>query len=440
MRIEIIGSGYVGLVTAACLADVGHKVVCIDSNEKIIEILQQGEIHIVEPGLKNLIKTNVEAGRLSFSTSNNYSATIQIIAVGTPPLIDGSADISSVIDVARSIAKSMSEYKIIVVKSTVPVGTCDLITEIVKTELSQRGIEFPFSVVSNPEFLKEGAAVADFARPDRIVLGTNDERAIKILRQMYAPFQRNHERLVLMDARSSEMTKYASNAMLATRISFMNELANLSECLKFDIEQVRRGIGSDPRIGFDFLYSGLGYGGSCLPKDTHALVTQANACGKPLKILNSVIEVNKQQPLAMVQKVANRFGHSLVNKKIAIWGLSFKPNTDDIRESPSIVIIDRLLSFGTSIVAYDPIAIPNFQKVIQHKNLQFVNSTAETLNNSDAIIIVTEWKEFRCPDFDLIKSVMNTPIIFDGRNLYDPKTMEELEIEYYTNGRSNISF
>jgi UDPglucose 6-dehydrogenase len=440
MDIQIFGSGYVGLVTAACLADVGHKVINIDFNKEIIEMLQQGEIHIVEPSLKNLIKVNVAAGRLSFSTFCDHSATIQIIAVGTPQSSDGSADISSVFEVAKTIARNMTKYKIIVVKSTVPVGTCDRIAEIVNTELSLRGVSYPFSVVSNPEFLKEGAAVADFARPDRIVLGTNDERAIKLLRQMYSPFQRNHERLVLMDVRSAEMTKYASNAMLATRISFMNELANLSEDLKFDIEQVRRGIGSDPRIGFDFLYSGIGYGGSCFPKDTNSLLAQATACGKQLKILSSVIEVNHNQPFVIIQKIIDRFRPSLIDKKLAVWGLSFKPCTDDVRESPSLVLIGRLLSFGVSIVAYDPIAIPNFQKVFQHPNLSFEDSAVKTLDETDAVIIVTEWKEFRCPDFDTLKKKMKTPIIFDGRNLYDPKMMLELGIEYYTNGRSNINF
>lgn len=438
MKITVYGSGYVGLVTAACLADVGHKILNIEVDKEIVENLNLGKVHIFEPGLEALIRSNVIGERLQFSTDYKEGvrfSNIQIIATGTPENLDGSANISSILEVASQIASEMESSQIILIKSTVPVGTCDKVSGIVGEILKSRGVEhLSFDVVFNPEFLKEGMAISDFARPDRIVIGSNSEKSIKILREMYSPFQRHHERMIIMDPRSSEMTKYAANAMLATRISFMNELANLAPDLGFDIDQVRRGIGSDSRIGFDFLYAGIGYGGYCLPKDVASLSSQAVDHGKSLRILNAVVEVNNNQTNIMIQNISRQFNDDLSGIKIAVWGLSFKPFTDDVRNAPSIRVINGLLQKNAQIFAYDPVAIPNIKRVLpESQNLKFCKNAMDALGGVDCLCIITEWKEFRSPCFEKMKNVMKTPIIFDGRNLYSPQNMKEMGFEYHSN-------
>ncbi len=423
MRITVIGSGYVGLVSGACLADFGNDVVCLDLDAKKIELLNSGGMPIYEPGLDQLVARNREAGRLRFTTDVAMSVAhgdIQFIAVGTPSDEDGSADMHYVLDAARNIAKFMDEYKVIVDKSTVPVGTAERVQAVMQEELRTRGAEVKFAVVSNPEFLKEGAAVEDFMRPDRIVVGGTDPQALDIMRDLYSPINRSQDRVIVMDTRSAELTKYAANAMLATRISFMNELANLSEKLGANVEMVRHGIGSDPRIGFQFLYAGAGYGGSCFPKDIRALQHSAGDYGMQLTILDAVEKVNRTQKQRMLDKVRIRFGEHLDGKRFAIWGLAFKPNTDDMREAPSRVIINGLLARGASVTAYDPVAMDEAKRAMANeRGVSFADTPVEALMDADALIIVTEWKEFRSPDFAEIKSRLKQPVVVDGRNLYD---------------------
>ena len=439
MRITVIGTGYVGLVTGTCLAEVGNDVLCLDLDASKIEILSNGGIPIHEPGLLEMVRRNVAAGRLQFTTSIEESVAfgvVQFIAVGTPPDEDGSADLKYVTAAARNIGRLMTEYKVIVDKSTVPVGTADKVRQAVMEELQERNESIPFAVVSNPEFLKEGAALNDFLRPDRIVIGTEDARAIELMRKVYAQFNRNHDRMIVMDVRSAELTKYAANAMLATRISFMNELANLADKLGADIEQVRLGIGSDPRIGFDFLYAGCGYGGSCFPKDVNALINTARENEIDLKVLTAVDQANEKQKHVLLDKIVARFGTKLKGMKFAVWGLAFKPNTDDMRAATSRVLIEGLWARGATVTAYDPVAMAESRRIYGNEpRLRYAESAMNALDGANALAIVTEWKEFRVPNFDVIKAVLKTPAIFDGRNLYRPELMREQGIEYYAIGR-----
>ena len=440
MKITVVGTGYVGLVGAACLAEVGNHVLGLDVNAEKIRILKEGGIPIHEPGLLEIVRRNVENGRLSFTTNVEEAVgfgEVQFIAVGTPPDEDGSADLQYVTEAARNIGRFMNSAKVIVDKSTVPIGTGDMVKAAVAEELKKRNVDIHYSVVSNPEFLKEGAAVEDFMRPDRIIIGTEDPKAIEVMKQVYAPFQRNHERLVVTNLRSAELIKYAANSMLATRISFMNELANLAEILGADIEMVRQGIGSDPRIGYHFLYPGCGYGGSCFPKDVKALIkTAKDVAGFDLKLLKAVEEVNDLQKFVLPKKVKKQFGEDLKGKHFALWGLAFKPNTDDMREASSRILINELIKAGASITAYDPVAMDEGKRIFKdEKHLTFADTQDEALKNADALIIVTEWTEFRSPDFALIKSSLKSPMIFDGRNLYDPKAVRALGFNYYPIGR-----
>ena len=437
MKITVIGTGYVGLVSGTCLAEVGNDVLCVDVDAKKVAQLTAGGIPIYEPGLAAMVTSNRAAGRLSFTTdiaAGVSHGTILFIAVGTPPDEDGSADMRYVLAVAKSIGHHMDGFKVIVDKSTVPVGTADRVREAIDGELKARAKACEFSVVSNPEFLKEGAAVEDFMKPDRIVIGADDNRAIELMRQLYAPFQRSHERLIIMDVRSAELTKYAANAMLATRISFMNELANLAEKLGADIEQVRFGIGSDPRIGYHFLYAGCGYGGSCFPKDVQALIRTGQEAGQDLKILNAVKVANDLQKHVLPEKIVKRVGADLAGRRFALWGLAFKPNTDDMREAPSRVLIEELLSRGATVCAYDPVAMPEAKRTLV-ATVSYAESPLAALKGCDALVIVTEWKEFRSPDFDSIKSALKQAVIFDGRNLYDPAQLSKAGIEYHDIGR-----
>jgi len=440
LKVTVVGTGYVGLVSGTCLAEVGNDVLCLDVDPEKIRILQEGGIPIFEPGLLDMVKRNVAAGRLRFTTDVLEAVahgTIQFIAVGTPPDEDGSADLQYVTAAARSIGKHMTDFKVVVDKSTVPVGTADKVRAAIADELQQRDAKIDYSVVSNPEFLKEGAAVDDFMRPDRIVIGADDERAVELMRALYAPFQRNHERLIVMDVRSAELTKYAANAMLATRISFMNELANLAEKLGADIEHVRHGIGSDPRIGYHFLYPGCGYGGSCFPKDVQALQRTARLdAGIELKVLNAVEDANDDQKRVLSAKVKARFGNDLTGRRFAVWGLAFKPNTDDMREAPSRYLLADLFAAGATVTAYDPVAMHEAQRVFAGEaRLAYAESPLAALDGADALIIVTEWKEFRSPDFEVVKAKLKEPVIFDGRNLYEPKTPRSFGIEYFAIGR-----
>lgn len=438
LKVCVIGTGYVGLVTGACLADVGNDVLCIDIDAAKVARLQAGEIPIHEPGLEAIVARNISAGRLRFSTDASDGSRfglVQIIAVGTPPGEDGSADLQYVVAAAKGIAQSMRSYCVVVDKSTVPVGTAEVVESTIKTGLAERGSELSFSVVSNPEFLKEGAAIEDFTRPDRVIFGVEDARAEQIMRELYAPFQRNSDRTVVMSRRSAELTKYAANAMLATRISFINELANLAERLGADIEDVRRGIGSDPRIGLGFLYSGTGYGGSCFPKDVQALQRSSREVGMELQILAAVESVNHRQKTLLVDKAKRYFG-SLAGRHFAVWGLAFKPNTDDMREAASLAVIDALLAAGATIAAFDPIAMDEAKRVIgERPGLRYGATAPAVLAGADALLIVTEWKEFRSPDFDDIKRQLKQPVIFDGRNIYDPDRMAERGFKYHGVGR-----
>ncbi len=439
MRVTIFGSGYVGLVTGACLADAGNHVVCVDVDAGKIERLKRGDVPIHEPGLEALIKRNAEAGRIEFTTDAARGVEhglFQLIAVGTPPGEDGSADLRYVLAVARTIATHLNRYCIVVTKSTVPVGTADKVRLELERTLGARGAKVEFDVVSNPEFLKEGAAIADFVKPDRVVIGTDNPRTTELMRALYEPFTRNHDRLIVMDIRSSELTKYAANAMLATKISFMNELANIAERVGADIEKVRIGIGSDPRIGYSFIYPGTGYGGSCFPKDVQALIRSAHDAGHEPQILNAVETVNGRQKEVLFRKMQRHFGDTLPGRTIAVWGLAFKPNTDDMREAPARTLIDLLLKAGARVQAYDPVAATEAQRIYDGSPAFVLAKNAyEAARGADALAIVTEWQEFRSPDFERLKEILKAPVIFDGRNLYDPGMVSRFGLTYHAIGR-----
>ncbi len=440
MKVTIFGSGYVGLVTGACLADVGHDVLCVDVDEEKVASLQQGKVTIHEPGLDSLIKSNMAAGRLGFTTDPAAGVAhgmFQFIAVGTPPDEDGSADLQYVLAVARTIGEHIDEYRIVVDKSTVPVGTADLVRAELEDVLAERDMEdMGFDVVSNPEFLKEGNAIEDFMKPDRIIIGTDNHAATEQLRALYAPFNRNHDRLIEMDIRSAELTKYAANAMLATKITFMNELANIAERVGADIEQVRIGIGSDKRIGYHFIYPGAGYGGSCFPKDVKALEHTAGQYGYEARLLQAVDRVNEAQKRSLFTKIQRHFAGDLEGRIFALWGLAFKPNTDDMRQAPSRVLMEALWAEGAWVQAYDPEARGEAVRIYGDRDdLAICDTAEEALEGADALIIVTEWKQFRAPDFGIIRARLRHPLIFDGRNLYDPETMERAGITYYGIGR-----
>jgi UDPglucose 6-dehydrogenase len=439
LKVTITGTGYVGLVTGACLAEVGNEVVCLDVDEKKIQSLNNGTIPLFEPGLEAMVRKCEAAGHLRFTTDVEAAVDhgeFQLIAVGTPSGEDGSADVNHVLAAARNIGRHMKGYKVVVDKSTVPVGTADKVRREIEAELGKRGARIEFSVVANPEFLKEGAAVEDFMRPDRIVIGTDVDRALAMMRRLYAPFQRNTERIVAMDLRSAELTKYAANAMLATRISFMNELAVLAEAVGADIERVRLGIGADHRIGYGFLYPGIGFGGSCLPKDVRALRRTAAENGIELGVVSSVEAANLRQKRLVLDKIVRRFGEDLSGRRFGLWGLAFKPNTDDMREAPSLDIIKGVISRRGAIAAYDPVAMDNARQAIGNSSgVSFAATAIDAVRGADALIIATEWKEFRSPDFAAINAALKTPIIFDGRNLYEPSVVASLGFEYHAIGR-----
>ena len=439
MKVTVYGSGYVGLVTGSLLADVGNDVLCVDIDETKVANLKKGIIPIHEPGLDEVIIRNVEIGRLNFTTDMDLAVAhseMQFIAVGTPPDEDGSADLQHVLAVAQTIAERMQENKLVVTKSTVPVGTSDRVAAKMKEVLEKRGDNIPYTTISNPEFLKEGAAIEDFRKPDRIVVGTQDPHAIEQMRKLYAPFCRNHDRLIFMDIRSSELTKYAANSMLATKISFMNELSNLADSLGADIESVRIGIGSDPRIGYSFIYPGCGYGGSCFPKDVKALIATAREVGYKAELLESVEAVNERQKNVLPDKINKHFGEDLSGKTFAVWGLSFKPNTDDMREAPSRVLMDALWSQGATVQAYDPVAMDEAKHLYpDHAGLKLTETAMEAAEGADALIIMTEWNEFRSPSWDGLKKSLKDPVIFDGRNLYEPSVVADNGIQYYCIGR-----
>ncbi|MCK9457225.1 MAG: UDP-glucose 6-dehydrogenase TuaD [bacterium ADurb.Bin157] len=437
MKIAMIGTGYVGLVTGTCFADSGNEVVCVDTDEKKIENLKNGTIPIYEPGLDTLVKRNVEEERLTFTTNLEEAidkSLLLFIAVGTPPGEDGSADLTYVLNVARDIGRKIKEYKIIVDKSTVPVGTGAKVKEVIQAEIDKRKEKIQFDVVSNPEFLKEGNAIDDFMKPDRVVVGCEDVRTGELMKELYSPFVRTGKPILIMDVPSAEMTKYAANAMLATKISFMNDMANLCEKLGVDVAQVRQGIGSDSRIGYPFIFPGPGYGGSCFPKDVQAIIKIAENQGYKLEIMSAVEAVNNRQKRVLFEKLKKRFGNDLKNKTIAVWGLSFKPNTDDMREAPSIVLIENLIAEGAKIKAYDPEATQEARKIFKDK-IVYADKTYEALEGADALVIVTEWNEFRRPNFERMKTAMKSHIIFDGRNLFEPSKMAELGFEYEGIGR-----
>ena len=439
MKITMIGTGYVGLVSGACLAEMGNHVLCLDVDAHKIALLESGRIPIYEPALAPLVTRNVAAGRLQFTTDVALAVahgTLLFIAVGTPPDEDGSADLQHVLAAARGIGRHMTDYKVVVDKSTVPVGTADQVRAAIAEQLAARGVDLRYAVVSNPEFLKEGAAVEDFMRPDRIIVGADDEQAVLLMRALYEPFQRNHDKLLVMDLRSAELTKYAANAMLATRISFMNEMALLAEKLGADIEQVRLGIGSDPRIGFGFLYAGCGYGGSCFPKDVKALMRTAADSGRALQVLGAVEAANDAQKRVLVEKIVARFGSDLGAHRFALWGLAFKPNTDDMREAPSRVLIEQLLALGAEVCAYDPVAMREARRSFgERTGLSYAASAMDALRDADALVIATDWKEFRSPDFDGIRRRLRQPVLFDGRNMFAPSLPEAAGIEYHGIGR-----
>jgi len=443
MNLTIFGSGYVGLVTGACMADAGNDVICVDIDRRKIDELLKGEIPIHEPGLGELVRRNFEAGRLHFTTDIAEGVShglIQFIAVGTPPDEDGSADLQYVLAVARSIAEHMDGYRVVVDKSTVPVGTAEKVKAEMRRVLDDRGAELEFDVVSNPEFLKEGAAIGDFMKPDRIVVGTDSDRATKLVKQMYEPFSRNHDKLILMDIPSAELTKYAANAMLATKISFMNELSNIADRYGADIEQVRIGIGSDPRIGYEFIYPGCGYGGSCFPKDVQALAHSAGLAGYDAELIRAVESVNGRQKSVLFQKLQAHFGDDLTGKTIAVWGLAFKPRTDDMREASSRVLMESIWAAGGRVQAYDPEAMDETRGIYGDRpELVLCYSAQEATRGADALVIVTEWQEFRSPDFETLRGSLNSPTIFDGRNIYDPQTIAECGFTYYAIGRPQVA-
>jgi len=439
MRVTIFGSGYVGLVTGACLADAGNHVLCVDVDAGKIERLKHGDVPIHEPGLEALIKRNMEAGRIEFTTDavrGVEHGLFQLIAVGTPPGEDGSADLRYVLAVARTIGTHLNRYSIVITKSTVPVGTADKVRAELTRTLAARDVKVEFDVVSNPEFLKEGAAITDFMKPDRVVIGTDNPRTTELMRALYEPFIRNHDRLIVMDIRSSELTKYAANAMLATKISFMNELANIAERVGADIERVRIGIGSDPRIGYSFIYPGTGYGGSCFPKDVQALIRSAHEAGHEPQILNAVEAVNDKQKEVLFQKMQRHFAGDLKGRNFALWGLAFKPNTDDMRQAPAVTLIELLLKAGATVKAYDPVAAAEAQRMFAGRaGFTLAKSAYEAAQGADALAIVTEWQEFRSPDFDRLKQILKAPVIFDGRNLYEPSMLSRFGLTYYAIGR-----
>ncbi|HLY52773.1 MAG TPA: UDP-glucose/GDP-mannose dehydrogenase family protein [Steroidobacteraceae bacterium] len=439
MRVTIFGSGYVGLVTGACLADAGNHVVCVDVDAAKIERLNRGEVPIHEPGLEALIRRNAEAGRIEFTTDAARAVAhglFQLIAVGTPPGEDGAADLRYVLAVARTIATHLGRYAIVITKSTVPVGTADKVRAEIERTLAARSASCEFDVVSNPEFLKEGAAITDFMKPDRVVVGTDNPRTTELMRALYEPFTRNHDRLIVMDVRSAELTKYAANAMLATKISFMNELANIAERVGADIEKVRIGIGSDPRIGYSFIYPGTGYGGSCFPKDVQALIRSAHEAGHEPQILDAVEAVNAHQKEILFHKMSRHFGGALAGRTVALWGLAFKPNTDDMREAPSRTLIALLLAAGARVQAYDPVAGAEAQRIYAgERRVVLARNAYQAAEGADALAIVTEWQEFRSPDFERLREVLKAPVIFDGRNLYDPAMVGRFGLTYYAIGR-----
>lgn len=439
MKVTIFGVGYVGLVQGAVLADAGHEVLCVDINEAVIDDLNNGIIPIYEPGLLPLVKSNLKEGRLLFTTDAIKGVNhgeLQFIAVGTPSDEDGSADLKYVLAVAETIGTHMTASKVVVNKSTVPVGTADKVKNKIDEVLAERGVAFDFNVASNPEFLKEGAAVSDCTKPDRIIIGTNSEYVKELMRELYAPFNRNRDRMIFMEIRSAELTKYAANCMLATKISFMNEMSNIAESLGADIEDVRHGIGADSRIGYSFIYPGCGYGGSCFPKDVQALIRSADAIGYDARILKSVEAVNYDQKEKLFDKINSHFSGELKGKKFALWGLSFKPNTDDMREAPSRVLMESLWQAGASVQAYDPEGMNECQRIYgQREDLTLMGTAEAALKNADALVTVTEWQQFRAPDFDLIKKSLSSPVIFDGRNMYDPKRLDDRGIKYYSMGR-----
>lgn len=442
MNITIFGTGYVGLVTGTCLAEVGNDVLCMDIDQQKIERLNQGIIPIYEPGLEAMVKENHQSGRLRFTSDAKMAVEhglFQFIAVGTPPDEDGSADMQYVLAVAKAIAEHVTEYRIVVNKSTVPVGTADKVKNLIQTALSTRGVDIEFDVVSNPEFLKEGAAIADFMKPDRIIIGTDNPRTAELLKALYTPFNRSHERVITMDVRSAELTKYAANAMLATKISFINELANLAEHLGADIESVRNGIGADSRIGYHFIYPGCGYGGSCFPKDVKALERTAKDLGYQAELLSAVERVNERQKHVLFDKIYQHFKGQLKGKTFALWGLSFKPKTDDMREAPSRVLLEALIDAGAIVQAYDPEALAEAKRIYGNKaGLVLCETQAEAVNNADALCIVTEWKNFWSPDFSQLKLKLKEAVVFDGRNLYDPKQLKAAGLSYYCIGRPVI--
>ena len=442
MRITIFGSGYVGLVTGACMAEMGNQVLCYDIDEDKIARLNKGDVPIFEPGLDAYIERNAEAGRLEFTTDVKKAVDhglFQFIAVGTPPDEDGSADLKHVLAVARAIGEHMDDYRIVVDKSTVPVGTADKVKAEVQARLDERNSPLEFDVVSNPEFLKEGAAIGDFMKPDRIVVGTDNPRTSELLRTLYEPFNRSHDRMILMDVRSAELTKYAANAMLATKISFMNELANMAEHFGADIEKVRVGIGSDPRIGYHFIYPGAGYGGSCFPKDVRALAKSAEGEGYEAQLLNAVEDVNIRQKHRIFDKMNAHYDGDVSGKTVALWGLSFKPRTDDMREAPSRVLMEALWEAGANVRAYDPEAMDETKRIYPDQaGLELCESANQALEGADALVIITEWQEFRSPEFTDLKESLADAVIFDGRNLYEPETVEHFGLQYYAIGRGQI--
>ncbi len=444
MNICIVGTGYVGLVSAACLAEMGNNVYCVDVNPEVVQILNQGEVHIYEPGLEELVRRNKDQGRLFFTTDIREgleNCLFVFICVGTPSQHDGCADLSYVRQVALDVGQYMQDYKIIVNKSTVPVGTADMVCEIVRTELAKRGLDLEFDVVSNPEFLKEGDAVADFMKPDRVIVGTDNIRTAELLKVLYSPFARSREKMIVMDLRSAEMTKYASNCMLASKISFINEIPNICEKVGADIADVRRGIGSDHRIGYHFIYPGVGFGGSCFPKDVSALINTAREQGYVPRLLQAVEEVNKDQKKVLAQKIENYFimQDGLEDKTLALWGLAFKANTDDVREAPSLEIINYLTQKGMNVRAYDPQAGQNAVRVLKdNPRVEVLNDQYAVLNKAHALAVITEWNQFRNPDFQRIKKELTAPIIFDGRNLYAPKLLGEMGFAYFSLGRSPV--
>jgi UDPglucose 6-dehydrogenase len=439
MKVTVFGTGYVGLVTGACLADVGHDVLCVDIDQRKIDNLKTGIIPIYEPGLESIVRQASQNGLLQFTTDMDVAVQhgeLQFIAVGTPSGADGSADLQFVVSVAKTIGQRMSTYKVIVNKSTVPIGTAEVVSAALGEELALRGVELHYDVVSNPEFLKEGAAINDFMKPDRIVIGTDSAKAEQLLRELYAPFNRSHDRMIFMDVRSAELTKYAANAMLATKISFINEMANLAELLGADIEKVRNGIGADPRIGYHFIYPGCGYGGSCFPKDVKALINIANNVDYNAELMQAVDRVNQIQKSKLFAYIERHFGQDLQGKVFAVWGLAFKPNTDDMREAPSRVLIEALWAAGAKIQAFDPVAMEETQHIYgMRDDLKLVGTKEAALEKADALVICTEWKNFRAPNFELLKAALKTPLVFDGRNLYEPERMESLGFQYYAVGR-----